>query len=74
MVEKSALDNLIGRYKSDPESVYTTWFVGSEERMKAFRSIRRGVRDLEGQLNRATCIHPVTATEPPWQPHSMKPA
>lgn len=40
-----ALTELIDRYKSDPESVYNTWFVGGEERMKAFRAIRRGVRD-----------------------------
>ena len=40
-----SLVNLIGSYKSDPESVYNTWFVGSPDRMKAFRSIRRGVRD-----------------------------
>jgi len=39
------LVNLIDRYKSDPESVYNTWFVGSADRMKAFRAIRRGVRD-----------------------------
>ncbi|MGI8468863.1 MAG: hypothetical protein ACR2N3_10450 [Pyrinomonadaceae bacterium] len=39
------LTNLIGQYKSDSESVYNTWFIGSEARMKAFRSIRRGVRD-----------------------------
>jgi type II restriction enzyme len=37
---------LIQRYKADPESVYNTWFVGSAERMKAFRSIRRGVKDM----------------------------
>lgn len=30
-------------YKADPESVYNTWFVSSEDRLKAFRSIRRGV-------------------------------
>ncbi|MBX9658162.1 MAG: type II restriction endonuclease [Nitrospiraceae bacterium] len=39
------LTELIDRYKSDPESVYNTWFVSSEDRMKAFRAIRRGVRD-----------------------------
>jgi type II restriction enzyme len=44
-MDRSALSNLISRYKSDPESVYNTWFVGGEERMKAFRAIRRGVRD-----------------------------
>ena len=35
---------LIERYKSDPEGVYATWFIAGEERMKAFRSIRRGVK------------------------------
>ena len=44
-MENPALIQLIHDYKSDPESVYNTWFVGGEERMKAFRSIRRGVRD-----------------------------
>jgi len=37
--------HLIGRYKADPESVYNTWFIGGDARMKAFRAIRRGVRD-----------------------------
>lgn len=44
-MDKSALVELIGRYKADPESVYSTWFINGEERMKAFRAIRRGVRD-----------------------------
>jgi type II restriction enzyme len=34
---------LIHQYKQDGESVYNTWFIGSDDRMKAFRSIRRGV-------------------------------
>ncbi|MDT3670605.1 MAG: hypothetical protein ROZ37_09760 [Aromatoleum sp.] len=33
-------------YKLDPESVYNTWFVSSDERIKAFRSIRRGVATI----------------------------
>lgn len=37
--------SLIERYKADPESVYNTWFIGGEARLKAFRAIRRGVRD-----------------------------
>ncbi|BBB66848.1 hypothetical protein UNDYM_2595 [Undibacterium sp. YM2] len=37
--------NLIAQYKTDPESVYNTWFIGGEQRMKAFRAIRRGVKD-----------------------------
>ena len=44
-MDKPALIELIARYKADPESVYNTWFVSGEERMKAFRAIRRGVRD-----------------------------
>jgi len=39
------LKNLILRYKADSESVYNTWFIYNNTRMKAFRSIRRGVTD-----------------------------
>lgn len=49
-----ALPELINRYKTDPESVYNTWFVGSEERMKAFRAIRRGVRDTVESITGGT--------------------
>lgn len=35
--------NIINQYKADTESVYNTWFINNEERLKAFRSIRRGV-------------------------------
>mgnify|MGYP000896393676 CR=1 FL=1 len=41
----AALAQLVDRYTTDPESVYSTWFLSSEARMKAFRAIRRGVRD-----------------------------
>lgn len=40
-----SLVDVIGRYKANPESVYNTWFVGGESRMKAFRAIRRGVQE-----------------------------
>ncbi len=40
------LGEIVRRYRSDPESVYNTWFVRSPERLKAFRSIRRGVMDV----------------------------
>src|SRR5574342_293524 len=49
-----ALGRLIDRYKSDPESVYNTWFIGGEERMKAFRAIRRGVRDTVDSIAAGT--------------------
>lgn len=41
----SPLLQLIGRYKKDPESVYNTWFAYGDERLKAFRAIRRGVKE-----------------------------
>lgn len=39
----SNLSQLIRQYKEDKQSVYNTWFINNEERLKAFRSIRRGV-------------------------------
>ena len=53
-MDNSTLMQLIAQYKSDPESVYNTWFVGGEERMKAFRSIRRGVRDTVDSISAGT--------------------
>jgi type II restriction enzyme len=40
------LGALVARYRQDPESVYNTWFIRSPERLKAFRSIRRGVTEV----------------------------
>jgi type II restriction enzyme len=53
-MDNATLIQLIAQYKSDPESVYNTWFVGGEERMKAFRSIRRGVRDTVDSISAGT--------------------
>ena len=53
-MDRMALVELVERYKSDPESVYNTWFVGGEERMKAFRAIRRGVRDMADSITAGT--------------------
>ena len=39
----TSLSKIIEQYKSDAESVYNTWFINNEDRLKAFRSIRRGV-------------------------------
>lgn len=36
-------DTIIHQYKDFPGSVYNTWFVSNEERLKAFRAIKRGV-------------------------------
>lgn len=35
--------SLIQQYKGDRESVYNNWFINNDERLKAFRAIRRGV-------------------------------
>jgi len=51
-MEEKDLSGLIARYRSDPESVYNTWFVDSPARLKAFRSIRRGVMDVVDAVRR----------------------
>ncbi len=40
------LSQIIRQYKEDKQSVYNTWFINNEERLKAFRSIRRGVMQV----------------------------
>ena len=40
------LSQIIAEYKSDTESVYNTWFINNEDRLKAFRTIRRGVMQV----------------------------
>jgi type II restriction enzyme len=44
------LKNLAAHFKADRESVYNTWFIESDARMKAFRSIRRGVGDVVASI------------------------
>ena len=53
-MDNTTLNKLILQYKSDPESVYNTWFIGGEARMKAFRAIRRGVRDTVDSIAAGT--------------------
>lgn len=43
MSQQELFSDIIKKYKSDQASVYNAWFIGSEERLKAFRSIKRGV-------------------------------
>lgn len=50
----SGLNELVSRYKADTESVYNTWFIYNETRMKAFRSIRRGVMDVVSSIKNGT--------------------
>ena len=50
VLTSGALPSLVARYKADAESVYNTWFVGDGERLKAFRSIRRGVKECVDRI------------------------
>jgi len=43
---KIELQEILETYKSDKESVYNTWFINNDERLKAFSSIRRGVKNV----------------------------
>lgn len=40
------LKSIIKNFKEDEDTVYNSWFVNNDERLKAFRSIRRGVLDV----------------------------
>ena len=40
------LPSLLNTFKQDQESVFNTWFINNDERLKAFRSIRRGVKKV----------------------------
>jgi type II restriction enzyme len=49
-MENNHLVETIQKYKADPESVYHTWFINNEDRLKAFRSIRRGVAQIAREI------------------------
>ncbi len=44
---------LIQRWKSDPHSTYSSWFLW-EERLKNFRSIRRGIAQVVQEIQKGT--------------------
>lgn len=46
--------NIILQYKTDAESVYNTWFINNDDRLKAFRSIRRGVIQVIDDIKTGT--------------------
>ncbi|MBI3586245.1 MAG: hypothetical protein HY088_03840 [Ignavibacteriales bacterium] len=50
----TTVEQLIDGYKQDRESVYNTWFVNNEERLKAFRSIRRGTLQVVDDIKQGT--------------------
>jgi type II restriction enzyme len=48
------LSKTIVQYKQDPESVYHTWFFNNEDRLKAFRTIKRGLVDVIYRIEQRT--------------------
>ena len=50
----SNLTQIIHQYKTDTESVYNTWFVDNDQRLKAFRTIRRGVLQVIDDIKNKT--------------------
>jgi type II restriction enzyme len=47
------LETLIARWKADPGGTYRTWFLW-EERLKNFRSIRRGIQEVVQDIEAGT--------------------
>ncbi|MDI1234294.1 MAG: hypothetical protein PSX81_08435 [bacterium] len=48
------LNQIITQYKTDSESVYNTWFMNNDSRLKAFRTIRRGVLQVIEDIKNKT--------------------
>ncbi len=48
------LKSIIDAYKKDGDTVYNSWFVNNEERLKAFRTIRRGVFEVIQDIKNGT--------------------
>ena len=46
----SSLTGLIDEYKQNPDLTYQSWFLHNEDRLKAFRSIRRGVSQVVSDI------------------------
>jgi len=49
----STLETLITRWRADPGGTYRSWFLW-EERLKNFRSIRRGILEVIEEIDRGT--------------------
>ncbi|MBX7135182.1 MAG: hypothetical protein K1X67_21145 [Fimbriimonadaceae bacterium] len=50
MLEEVRFRKIVETYRGDQESVYNIWFTNSAERLKAFRSIRRGVEQVVEEI------------------------
>lgn len=54
IASEETLLQLVNRYKTDAESVYNTWFINNDDRLKAFRTIRRGVHQVIADIKAGT--------------------
>lgn len=54
MFDHQRIQSIIQDYKKDPESVYNTWFINNESRLKAFGAIRRGVEEVIKDIKAGT--------------------
>lgn len=50
MLQDERFRKIVEAYRGDQASVYNTWFTNSAERLKAFRSIRRGVGQVVSEM------------------------
>ena len=50
MLQEDRFKKIVESYRGDKESVYNTWFINGAERLKAFRSIRRGVAQVVDEI------------------------
>ena len=53
MAEEATLRQLISRWRDDPGATYRSWFLW-EERLKNFRSIRRGIAEVVKEIEAGT--------------------
>lgn len=52
MIDNDRIQEIIQDYKDDSESVYNTWFINNEARLKAFRAIRRGIEEVISDIKK----------------------
>jgi type II restriction enzyme len=56
MAEPASLRHLISRWRDDPGGTYRSWFLW-EERLKNFRSIRRGIATVVEEMEAGTPVN-----------------
>lgn len=56
------LSQITQQCKEDKQSVFNTWFINNEERLKAFRSIRRGVQQVVDDIKNKKFVNDFKGT------------